>query len=55
MNEIKFPLIRDYVYKNYPTYKNLTLVIKESNNHFKVYKHKDTSPLILGKGILHKI
>ena len=55
MNKIESPLIRDYVYKNYPTYKNKTLVIEEFNNCFKVYKHKDASPLILGKGILHKI
>lgn len=44
--------VREYVYKNYPTYKDKELIIKELDNHFRVYKHRDGSPLILGKQII---
>ena len=44
--------VTEYVYKNYPTYKDKQLIIKELGNHFRVYKHKDASPLILGKTII---
>ena len=40
--------VTEYVYKNYPTYKDKQLIINELGNHFKVYKHKDASPLVLG-------
>ena len=44
--------VREYVYKNYPTYKDKQLIIKEFDSHFRVYKHQDGSPLILGKQII---
>lgn len=44
--------VTEYVYKNYPTYKDKQLIINELGSHFRVYKHKDGSPLILGKGII---
>ena len=50
--EEKIRLVTEYVYNNYPTYKNISLIIKEQNSHFRVYKHKDGSPLILGKKII---
>jgi hypothetical protein len=44
--------VKEYVYKNYPTYKDKQLIIKELGSHFRVYKHQDGSPLILGKQII---
>ncbi len=43
--------ITDYVYKNYPSYKGISLIIREKSNCFQVCKHEDGSPLILGKKI----
>ena len=50
-DEIK-QLVTDYVYKNYKTYKDKPLIIREKSNCFHVVVHEDGSPLILGKGIL---
>ena len=47
-------LVEKYVYENYPTYKEKQLIIKEQDSHFKVYRHKDGSPLILSKEIINK-
>ncbi len=44
--------IKEYVYKNYPTYKDKELIIKEFGSHFLIFKHKDGGPLILGKSII---
>jgi len=44
--------ITEYVYKHYRTYKDKQLIIRETSNCFHVLKHKDASPLILGKGII---
>ena len=44
--------VTEYVYKNYSSYKGKQLIIKEGSSHFKIYKHKDGAPLILGKSIL---
>ena len=44
--------ITDYVYKNYSTYYNKTLIIKDCGSHYKIIKHKDGGPLILGKEIV---
>tara|TARA_R110002096_G_scaffold225596_6_gene414823 strand:- start:476 stop:637 length:162 start_codon:yes stop_codon:yes gene_type:complete len=44
--------ITDYVYKHYKTYKGMDLIITEHANSFHILKHKDASPLILGKGII---
>jgi|TARA_B100001559_G_C16057855_1_gene420010 hypothetical protein len=45
--------ITEYVYKNYKSYKNKPLIIRELKNCFHVLKHEDGSPLILGKGIVN--
>ena len=50
-DEIK-QLVTDYVYKNYKTYKDKPLIIREKSNCLHVVVHGDGSPLILGKGIL---
>jgi len=42
----------EYVYKNYSSYKGKQLIIKELDSHFRIYKHQDGAPLILGKSIL---
>lgn len=44
--------VQEYVYKNYRSYKDKTLIITEHTNHFSVRRHKDESPLVLGKRIL---
>mgnify|MGYP000026359994 CR=1 FL=1 len=44
--------VTKYVYKNYRTYKDKELIIKEKENCFQVAIHEDSSPLILGKGII---
>jgi len=46
-------LIEEYVYKNYKSYKNKQLIIKEFDNCFHVLIHEDSSPLILGKKIIN--
>ena len=45
--------ITEYVYKNYKLYKNKQLIIREYDKCFHVLAHKDSSPLILGKGIVN--
>jgi len=45
--------IEEYVYKNYSSYKNKELIIKDLGSHYRVYKHKTGSPLILGKQIIN--
>ena len=44
--------IKEYVYKNYRSYKDKTLYVTEHDNHFKVLKHLTGAPLVLGKSIL---
>ena len=44
--------IREYVYKNYKSYKDKNLIIKEYKSCYTVLKHPTGSPLILGKGIV---
>jgi len=44
--------ITEYVYKNYKSYKDKQLIIRELSNCFHILKHEDSSPLILGKGII---
>ena len=44
--------VEAYVYKNYKSLNGKTLIIKDMGSHFQVLKHKDGSPLILGKSIL---
>ncbi len=51
MTEETISKITDYIYKNYPSYKGIQLIIREKSNCFQVSKHEDGSPLILGKKI----
>jgi len=44
--------VEAYVYANYPSLKGKTLIIKENESSFLVYKHADGGPMFLGKGIL---
>jgi hypothetical protein len=44
--------VKEYVYSNYRDYKNKTLYITEYDNHFKVLKHPDGAPLVLGKKVV---
>ena len=46
--------ITEYVYKNYKWLKDKKLIIKEKEKCFHILKHKDGSPLILGKSIINK-
>ena len=52
MSEETIQQITEYVYKNYKSYKDKQLIIRELSNCFNVLKHEDSSPLILGKGII---
>ena len=53
MNKDVVEQVKEYVYKNYKSYKNKPLIIRELKNCFHVLKHEDGSPLILGKGIVN--
>ena len=44
--------VKEYVYLNYKTYKDKTLLIEEFDSHYTVRVNTDESPLILGKGII---
>jgi hypothetical protein len=46
--------VKNYVYENYKEYKDKVLFITETEGCFRILKHKDASPLILGKSILDK-
>ena len=52
MNEETIKQVTEYVYKNYKTYKDKQLIIRDFGNHFRVYTHKDGSPLILSKEVI---
>ena len=54
MSEETKQQITEYVYKNYKEYKNKQLIIRELDKYFHILKHKDGSPLILGKSIINK-
>ena len=53
MNEETKQLVTEYVYKNYKSYKDKQLIIREKNNCFHIVTHEDSSPLILGKKIIN--
>ena len=53
MSEETKQLVTEYVYKNYKTYTDKQLIIRELDNCFHVLKHEDSSPLILGKKIIN--
>ena len=52
MNEQVIAKLTEYVYKNYKSYKDKQLIIKEYDNCFHILIHQDGSPLILGKKVL---
>jgi hypothetical protein len=52
MNKDVVEQVKEYVYKNYKSYDGKELTIKDMDSHFRIYKHKDGSPLILGKTII---
>lgn len=43
--------VQTYVWKNYKTYTNKKLIIREFDNHFKINVCREDAPLVLGKGI----
>tara|TARA_R110000772_G_scaffold196429_1_gene307197 strand:- start:319 stop:498 length:180 start_codon:yes stop_codon:yes gene_type:complete len=53
MNNNVVDQVTEYVYTNYKSYVGKELIIKDMDSHFRIYKHKDSSPLILGKTILN--
>jgi|TARA_B110000977_G_scaffold28363_1_gene36329 hypothetical protein len=53
MNEEIKNQVKEYVYNNYKSYKDKQLTINEFDNCFRVLKHEDGSPLILGKTIIN--
>ena len=52
MNKEVIDQVTTYVYNNYKSYKDKQLIIKDIGSHFRIYKHKDGAPLILGKTII---
>ena len=54
MDEERRKLVIEYVYKNYKTYKDKTVIIQDHDSHFRVLRHKDESPLILSKSIIEE-
>jgi hypothetical protein len=44
--------VQQYVYANYKYLNGKDLIIQEFDSHFAIKTHKDSSPLILGKGII---
>ena len=53
MKEETKQLVLEYVLKHYATmFGGQQPIIKEFDNHFQISKLEDSSPLILGKGIV---
>jgi|TARA_B100001094_G_scaffold306170_1_gene336670 hypothetical protein len=52
MEEKTITQITEYVYANYKLLKGKQLIIREFDNCFHILTHEDSSPLILGKGII---
>ena len=53
MTEETKELVTAYVLKHYDKmFKNIQPIIKEFDNHFQINTLEDSSPLILGKGII---
>jgi hypothetical protein len=52
MSEDTKRLIEEYVYKNYKSYKDKQLTIRELDKCYHILMHKDASPLVLGKEII---
>jgi hypothetical protein len=55
MEEETKQLVLEYVLKHYAKmFSSEQPIIKEFDNHFQISKMEDSSPLILGKGIINK-
>ena len=53
MEEETIKKVKAYVQKHYTKmFGDAKVIIKEFSNHFQISKLEDSSPLILGKGIL---
>ena len=53
MKEETKQLVKEYVLKHYAKmFGDVQPIIKEFDNHFQISKLEDSSPLILGKGIV---
>ncbi len=44
--------VQEYVYNNYKTYKDKTLLIEKFDSHYTVRVNKDESPLILSLNVV---
>ena len=44
--------VKEFVYENYKSYKDKTLLIQEFDSHWTVRVNKDESPLILSKNVV---
>ena len=44
--------LTEYVYNNYKTYTNKTLVIRDKGTHYTVLKHIHEGPLYLSKDVV---
>mgnify|MGYP003641817304 CR=1 FL=1 len=44
--------LTEYVYNNYKTYTNKTLIIKDRGTHYTVLKHINGGPLYLSKEVV---
>lgn len=53
MNPEVYTKVSEYVKKNYSSYKDVELIITETDSVFFISKHINDSPLILSKGILN--
>ena len=53
MEKQLFEQIQEYVYKNYKSHKDKSLIIVEYDNHYSIKLNKDGYPLVLSKSILN--
>ena len=44
--------VKEYVWANYKTYKDKTLIIEDCDSHWTVKRNRDESPLILSKEVV---
>lgn len=52
MSETEEKQVRQYISVNYKHLKDKPVIITSHDNHYRVRVHEDSSPLILGKGIV---
>ena len=55
MSETEEKQVREYIEANYKHLKDKPVIITSHDNHYGVRVHEDSSPLILGKGIVRKL